>query len=195
MSKKLEEFSNIDIKQFDADTELWESRKLGVSAKHAKRSSKKHDKELDNMLGLQLCTFRIQKSLIEQLRQLSKLEGIGYQTFMRQILTQYVGMNEHKLHQATTSDQAAEKAEQSLIQALKYKKTIVKLKSMSNERIEAEHNYSMSLSEANTLFSQVYEKCKDPVIKKHLKLRINQIAELLNEEIEKIHHSKYKKVS
>ncbi len=97
MSRRLEEFDNIDVKQFDADTELWESRKLGASAKHAKRSTKKHDKELDEMFALQLCTFRIQKFLIEQLKELAKFEGMGYQTFMRQILTHYARANEHKL--------------------------------------------------------------------------------------------------
>jgi hypothetical protein len=53
----------------------------------------------------------------------------------------------------------------------------------------------MLLAEANALFDQAYKKCNDPVIKKHLKLRINQIVTLLDEEIEKKHHPKYKKVS
>lgn len=195
MSRKLEEFSNIDVKQFDADTELWEKRKLGASAKHAKRSSKAHDKALDDALGLQLCTFRIQKSLIEQLRGLAKLEGMGYQTFMRQILTHYVGKNEHKLHQLLTSSQAIERAEQALMQALKHKKIIPTLKSMSNERVGAERDYSISLTEANTLFCQVYEKCSDQIIKKHLKMRISQITKLLGEEIEEPQRKKYKKAS
>jgi predicted DNA binding CopG/RHH family protein len=191
MSRKLEEL-NIDVKQFDADTELWESRKLGASAKHAKRSSKEHDKALDDAFGLRLCTFRIQKGLIEQLKRLAKLEGMGYQTFMRQILTHYVGENTHKLHELLTPNQATEIAEQSLMQALKYKKIIPTLKSMSNERISAECDYSMSLSEANALFYQAYKKCNDPVIKKHLKMRINQIVKLLDGEVDKTLHQKYK---
>lgn len=194
MTRKLEDF-NIDIKQFDSDTELWESRKLGASAKHAKRTSKEHNKKLDDMLGLQLCTFRIQKPLIEQLRGLAKLEGMGYQTFMRQILTRYVGENEHKLHRSLTLDQVAEQGEQLLVKALKYKKVIPTLKLMSSGRMSAERDYSKSLSEANALFGQAYKKCSDPVIKKHLKLRMNQITKLLEEETDKTHHQKYKKVS
>jgi predicted DNA binding CopG/RHH family protein len=97
MSRKLEDLSGINIDHFDKDTELWEARKLGASAKHAKRSSKKHDQELDSALGLQLCTFRIQTELVEQLRHLARREGMGYQTFMRQILTNYVARQQEKL--------------------------------------------------------------------------------------------------
>jgi hypothetical protein len=92
--KRLEdEFSKSAIEQFDKGTDLWESGKLGASAKHAKPISRKQEQAFDDALGLQLISVRIQRSLIEQLRGLAKLEGMGYQTFMRQILTNYVRKN------------------------------------------------------------------------------------------------------
>ncbi len=72
------------------DTELWESRKLGASAKHAVRISLEEDKAIDDSLGLQAITMRLQKELVEQLKILAKKEGLGYQPYIRQLLTKHV---------------------------------------------------------------------------------------------------------
>jgi predicted DNA binding CopG/RHH family protein len=184
-SKKIgrleDKFSKSEIEQFDADTELWESRKLGASAKDAKPVSDDQEQVLDDALGLQLISVRIQKSLIEQLRGLAKLEGMDYQTFMRQVLTRYTKENEHKLEELLEPRQLAEKAEQLFVQALEYNKMISTSKAMSNERIKAEHSYSITLSQANALFCQVYKNCNDPVLKKHVRLRKSQITKLCDE--------------
>jgi len=167
--------------QFDQDNELWESRKLGASPDHVQRSSPEQEKAFDEATGLQLLTFRIQTSTVEKLKQLAKLEGIGYQPFMRQILVKYVRENEHRIEQVLMAKEASERAEQMFVQAVKYKQSIANLEPMTNERITAECNFSKSLSGANNLFSQANEKCSDPVLKKHLKLRLNQIETLLDE--------------
>ncbi len=91
--------------RFDAGNELWESKKLGASAQHAKPNSKQEDKNLDDSMGLQLLTIRVQKELIEQFKNLAKLEGIGYQPLMRQVLTRYARENEQRL-QAVNSIQS-----------------------------------------------------------------------------------------
>jgi uncharacterized protein (DUF4415 family) len=158
-----DEFSKSEVEQFDADAELWESGKLGASAEHARPASPEQEQALDDALGLQLISIRIQKPLIEKLRGLAKLEGMGYQTFMRQILTHYARENEHKLELLLMPNQLAEKAEQLLRQALKYKGIVPTLKPMSNERISAECDYSVTLGKANELFCQAHEKCKEPV--------------------------------
>lgn len=76
--------------KYEKDAELWENGTLGASAAHAKRVSDKQAKALDEALGLQLLSFRIQKSLIQRLKAIAKQEGIGYQPLMRQALTRYV---------------------------------------------------------------------------------------------------------
>ncbi len=83
--------------RFDADNELWENKQLGASAKHAKPISREEDKNLDDSMGLQLLTIRLQKELIEQFKELAKIEGIGYQPLMRQVLTRYARENEQRL--------------------------------------------------------------------------------------------------
>ncbi len=182
-----------DIEKFDEGAELWDSRKLGASEAHAKPVSDEQDKALDEAMGLHLLSFRIQKPIIEQLKQLAKLESIGYQPLMRQILTKYVRENEYKLEQLLTPQQASEKAEQLFTQAIKYKDIIPTLKEMSNERIGAECDYSNALSHANTFFCNAYEKCTDPILKNHLRLRLDQIRALLDGDLQEFHDKKYGK--
>jgi len=169
-----------DIERFDKDSELWDSRQLGASMEHARPASDEEDKAVDEAMGLQLLSFRIQKSVIEQLKQLAQIEGIGYQPLMRQVLTRYVRENEHKLHQLLTPHQASEQAEQLFTQALKYKELIPALKEMTNERIGAECDYSNTLGNANALYCQAYKESSDMVLKHHIKLRLNQIRSLVD---------------
>lgn len=85
------------VDELTADAQLWESRKLGASAKHARPVSSKEARAVDDALGLHLLSFRIDKSVIEKFKKLSKLEGIGYQPLMRQVLTRYAHENTHRL--------------------------------------------------------------------------------------------------
>jgi predicted DNA binding CopG/RHH family protein len=166
--------------QFDAENELWETRQLGASSEHAVRTSAEADKALDDAIGLQLLTFRIQKPVVDKLRRLATLEGIGYQPLMRQVLTKYVHDNEHRLQPMLTPKEASKQAEQLFTTAIKYKDMISTLPPMTNERFDAECHYSTSLGTANELYCQANEKCLDPILKKHLKLRLKQIGALLN---------------
>lgn len=72
------------------DVELWETKKLGASAKHAKPASAEDDQALDDDLGLAPISLRLQKDLVAKLKTLAKEEGLGYQTYIRQILTRHV---------------------------------------------------------------------------------------------------------
>ncbi len=47
-------------------------------------------REIQEALGLQPVTVRLQKELVEQLKVLAKKEGLGYQPLIRHILTRYV---------------------------------------------------------------------------------------------------------
>ena len=72
------------------DVELWESKQLGASAEHAKLASAADDKALDDDLGLAPISLRLQKEVVAKLKVLAKQEGLGYQTYIRQILTRHV---------------------------------------------------------------------------------------------------------
>jgi predicted DNA binding CopG/RHH family protein len=68
----------------------WDSRELGASENHVRKASTTREKKLDDRLGLQTISIRLQKSLIESLKQLAKEDGIGYQPYMRQVLMRHV---------------------------------------------------------------------------------------------------------
>lgn len=185
--------SKKDMERFDKDSELWDSKQLGATLEHAQSSSDEYEKVLDNATGLQLLSFRIQRSIIEQLKELAKLEGIGYQPLMRRVLTNWVRENEGRLEQLLPPSEAVEKADELFAQAIKLKAEISSLAPLSNERIFAEGNYNKALTQSNTLFCNAYEKCDDPVLKQHIKLRLAQIRGILDQELQLEHDSKYGK--
>lgn len=182
----------MSIERFDEDAERWDNKELGASAEHAHRASEEQERALDEATGLQLLSIRMPKVLIEQVKQLAKLEGIGYQPYMRKVMTQHVRENEHKLEQLMTPADATEKADNLFTRALKLKAQIPDMQPLSNERIFAEGEYSKALTEANALYCQAYETA-EPVLKRHLKLRMSQIAEILDQELQEFQARKYGK--
>lgn len=70
--------------------ESWDNRTLGASKAHVRKTSAKREKEVDERLGMQTISIRLQKSLIDDLKQLADEDGIGYQPYVRQLLTRHV---------------------------------------------------------------------------------------------------------
>jgi hypothetical protein len=60
------------------DTEKWENRELGASEEYVRRVSPERERAVDEALGLQPITIRLQKELVDELKELAKSEGIGY---------------------------------------------------------------------------------------------------------------------
>ena len=76
--------------------ETWENRKLGATEKFARKVSSKREKALDEKLKLQIISIRLQKSLVDDLKDLAGEDGLGYQPYMRQVLTQHVRNEKRK---------------------------------------------------------------------------------------------------
>jgi hypothetical protein len=132
------------------------------------------------------------KPIIEKLKQLAKLDDIGYQPLMRRVLTDYVLANAHKLERLLTPTEATERADKLFTKSLALKAQIPTLEPFSNERIFAEGDYNKALTEANALFCNAYEKA-EPVLKRHVQLRMSQIAEILDQEQQDFQDKKYGK--
>jgi hypothetical protein len=167
-----------DIERLTADAELWESGQLGASAEHVRVVSDEEEKEIDAGLGLQLISIRLNKTLIEQLKCIAKLDGIGYQPLIRQVLTKYVKANEHRLDRFLSAAEAMERAEQLFMQAVRYKEKINTLAPLSNNRIAVESDYTTALDQSNSLFIQVHKNSSSAVLKQHAQLRLDQIKKL-----------------
>jgi hypothetical protein len=91
-----------------------------ATPEHTGFVSDEEDKEIDTGLGLQMISLRLSKSLIEQFKELAKLEQIGYQPLMRQVLTVYAKQNEHKLVELLTPTAATEWGDLLFMQALSF---------------------------------------------------------------------------
>lgn len=70
--------------------ETWDNRDLGASEKHVRKVSPSREKAVDDGLGMQSISIRLQKCLIDNLKELAEQDGIGYQPYVRQLLTRHV---------------------------------------------------------------------------------------------------------
>ena len=76
-------------KQIESTPEAWEEGRLGRDASHAKVSSADIEQQVDDGLGLQLISIRLQKELIEDYKKIAEFHGIGYQPLMRDALKRF----------------------------------------------------------------------------------------------------------
>lgn len=82
----------------------WDSRDLGASEEHVRKANKDREMALDDALGLQAISIRLQKSLIENLKRLANEDGIGYQPYIRQLLMRHVRQVAHDKRKKATQE-------------------------------------------------------------------------------------------
>lgn len=71
-------------------TEAWESGELGSDLKYAKTVDKKISAQIDEALGLQMISIRLEQDLIESFKLLGTKYDMGYQPLMREALKRFV---------------------------------------------------------------------------------------------------------
>lgn len=74
-------------KIMDTD-EAWDSRQLGADEAFA-AVAEMDESALDEALELQAISIRLHKSLIEDFKLIAGMNGLGYQTLMRQVLKRF----------------------------------------------------------------------------------------------------------
>ncbi|WP_201584611.1 hypothetical protein [Psychrobacter immobilis] len=90
--------------KFYADADKWENRELGAEEEYVKRSSmpealKKllNGKTEENPNGkMQLISIRLPEALIDDLKRIGEIEGLGYQTLARTVLHRFVEAENRK---------------------------------------------------------------------------------------------------
>jgi hypothetical protein len=70
--------------------EAWENGELGQSLEHAKVAPSKLASEIDDALGLQMISIRLDKELIDMFKLLGGKYQMGYQPLMREALKRFV---------------------------------------------------------------------------------------------------------
>ncbi|MBT3044247.1 MAG: BrnA antitoxin family protein [Candidatus Thiodiazotropha sp. (ex Codakia orbicularis)] len=93
--------------------EAWETGELGRDEKFVE-VYQPDDSAIDDALELQMISIRLQKGLIEDLKQIAQLRGLNYQPLIRQLLQRFV-VSELKLlareYMAQKSKEREEEAE------------------------------------------------------------------------------------
>lgn len=69
--------------------ENWENGILGESFEHAAVVSEEETKAIENALGLQMISIRLQRSLLNDLKEIARFHGIGYQPMIRDLLGRF----------------------------------------------------------------------------------------------------------
>lgn len=70
--------------------EAWDAGVLGTDEQYVAVSNHSTDELINEALSLQPISIRLQKGLIENLKTIAELNGIGYQPLVRQALTRFV---------------------------------------------------------------------------------------------------------
>jgi len=69
--------------------EAWESGELGADEKHVRVADGELAKQIEDALGMQMISIRLDKSLIESFRMLGAFHGVGYQPLMRDAMKRF----------------------------------------------------------------------------------------------------------
>jgi len=70
--------------------EAWESGALGRDIKYARAVDKKLASQVDDALGLQMISIRLEKDIIESYKLLGTKYDMGYQPLMREALKRFI---------------------------------------------------------------------------------------------------------
>lgn len=77
--------------------EAWDSRELGCSEAHVKVSDDITDELINDALELQPISIRLNRSLIEDLKMIAELNGLGYQPLIRQVLNRFADCEKKRI--------------------------------------------------------------------------------------------------
>jgi predicted DNA binding CopG/RHH family protein len=86
----------IEHQDENSSPEIWDDKELGASEKFVRKSSQEREKAVDDSLGLHTISIRLQKTLIDDLKNLADDDGIGYQPYIRQVLTRHARQEKAK---------------------------------------------------------------------------------------------------
>ncbi|EKO3514154.1 hypothetical protein [Vibrio fluvialis] len=75
-------------KKIESTIEAWESGQLGRDEQFAQKVSIDNS-IIDDTLALQMISIRLQKGLLDDLKDIAQLRGIGYQPLIKQVLKRF----------------------------------------------------------------------------------------------------------
>ena len=99
--------------KIDGTIDAWESGALGRDADHAKRAPKQLEQKIDDALGMQAISIRLNKELIDDFKMIAKFHGVGYQPLMRDALKRFAESEYKRIVTELANNLEAEKSQPS----------------------------------------------------------------------------------
>lgn len=91
-------------KKIEGTPEAWEDGSLGREEEFVRVSKHIDDAALNEAVGLQPISIRLQKSLIEDFKMIAEINGIGYQPLIRQVLKRFADSEKRRILREKTAD-------------------------------------------------------------------------------------------
>lgn len=100
----------MEKKSIPASDEAWDERLLGADENFVGVVEADIAKAIDEAVGSQLISIRMQKSTIEDLKLIASLNGIGYQTLMKQVMQRFVDCEKKQLFRELAAEKIGVRA-------------------------------------------------------------------------------------
>lgn len=99
----------------ESTDEAWESGDLGQDEEFVRVSKTIKQADVDKSVGLKPISIRLQECMIEDLKLIAGIHGLGYQPLMRQILRRFVDCEKKRIMREYVAEQkmANKKAKES----------------------------------------------------------------------------------
>lgn len=78
-----------NAERIEGTEEAWDARLLGADESFVAVADEGEEAAINEELGLKMISIRLEKALIEDLKAIATIHGLGYQTLMRQALTRF----------------------------------------------------------------------------------------------------------
>lgn len=92
--------------KIEGTPENWDDRSLGAEEEYVAVADHIDEQSINDQLELHQISIRLQRSLIEDFKQVAKLHGLGYQPLMRQALTRFIESEKKRLLNARVNEGA-----------------------------------------------------------------------------------------
>jgi hypothetical protein len=97
--------------KIEGTSENWENGALGSDEKYARLATDLDANAMDEALGLQMISIRLQKGLIDDLKLIAQIHGLGYQPLIKQALRRFADCEIKRLLRETLDNKRVEDSE------------------------------------------------------------------------------------
>lgn len=84
--------------------DAWESRQLGADEEFVQLAEEVNQEIIDQSLELHMVSIRLQNCLLDDLKAIAKLHGLGYQPLIKQVLQRFVDAEKKRLLRNAAAD-------------------------------------------------------------------------------------------